>query len=204
MKNGVGSQCPQCGQFLAHATSEGLCSVCLLTTGFHYDYTIVNILAQSTQGTVYLAEQQPTHRLVAMKLLKPGPEALETVERLRSQRQVLAALAHPHAARVFDVGLIAERRPYVVTEYVRGTHITTYCGESPNDRSIRRRLLDMVSNVISEAHGRGIAHGSIKPSNIVVLRGLGDPTVKVMDFGLRAAEPADDTAALERLTAALL
>lgn len=204
MTHTVGSVCPRCGQSLVSATWEGLCAVCLLTTGRHYDYRIVNILAQGEHGTVYLAEQQPTHRLVALRILTPHADVTKVIERLQDQRQVLAALAHPHAARVFDVGLLAEHRPYVVTEYVRGAPITTYCEQTQRDRLTRQRLLDTVSDVIGRAHGRGITHGGIKPSNVLVLRGLDDPTVKVMDFGLRAAEPADDKAALERLTAALL
>lgn len=204
MTNMVGSTCPRCGQSLADASVEGLCSVCLLTAGRQYDYRIINIIAQGAHGTVYLAQQQPTHRLVALKILNPHADAVDVVERLRDLQQGLAALAHPHAARVFDVGLIAERRPYVVTEYVGGAAITTYCEQSQHDRLTRLRFLDTVSDVIDRAHGRGITHGAIKPSNVLVLRNLGDPMVKVLDFGLHAAEPADDAAALERLTAALL
>jgi len=204
MTDVVGSVCPRCGHSLVSARFEGLCSVCLLTAGQQYDYRIVNILAQGEHGTVYLAEQQPTRRLVALKILNPRADAANVVERLQDKRQALAALAHPHAARVFDVGLIAERRPYVVTEYMRGAHITTYCEQTQRDRPSRQRLLDTVSDVIGRAHGRGITHGGIKPSNVLVLRGLGDPTVKVMDFGLCDSEPADDRAALMRLTAALL
>jgi eukaryotic-like serine/threonine-protein kinase len=198
------SVCPRCGQPLGCATSEGLCSVCLLTAGQQYDYTIVNILAQGALGTVYLAEQQPTCRLVALKILNPHADAIEFVKRLRDVRQGLVALGHSHVARVFDVGLVPERRPYVVTEYVRGAPITTYCQQSSCDQPVRQRLLDMVFDVIGCAHGRGMTHGRIKPSNILVVRGPGDPIIKVTDFGLRAAEPADDRRALERLTATVL
>jgi non-specific serine/threonine protein kinase/serine/threonine-protein kinase len=105
---------------------------------------------------------------------------------------------------VFDTGLIPERRPYVVTDYVRGAPITKYCEQSSCDRAVRQRLLGTVFDVIGRAHGRGMTHGSIKPSNVLVVRGLGDPTVKLVDFGLHAAEAADDRVALERLTVTLL
>ena len=203
MTNRVDSVCQRCGQPLVPTTSAGLCPVCVLAAGSQYDYRIVNILAQGEHATVYVAEQQPSHRLVALKIFKPDPDAADVVERLRDQRHALAALAHPHMARVYDVGLMAERRPYVVSEYVRGAPITTYCAHSQGDRPTRQRLLDIVSDVIGHVHRLGITHGGIKPSNILVLRGLGDPTVKVMDFGVRAAEPADDTAAFERLVALL-
>jgi serine/threonine protein kinase len=189
---------------LMHAASEGLCAFCLLSATWEHDYTIVNIIGQGEHGTVFLAEQHPTRHLVALKVLNGDSGGGQAVERLRAHRKALAELAHPNTALMLAVGVTDERHPYVVTEYVRGVPITIYCERTQSDAPARRQLLDTVSDVIRCAHERGITHGGITASNVLVLRRPHGPVVKVMDFGLRAAEPSDDTAALESLTAALL
>jgi serine/threonine protein kinase len=200
----AGPVCPQCGQLLLPSATEGLCAFCLLSATWEYDYTIVNILGQGEHGTVFLAEQQPARRLVVLKVLNHHSGRGEAVERLRGQQKALAALAHPNIAPMLAVGFTDERHPYVVTEYVRGIPITVFCERSQSDGPTRRQLLDTVSHVIRSAHDCRITHGGIKPSNVLVLRRTGGPAVRVVDFGLRAAEPKDDVAALERLTGALL
>jgi hypothetical protein len=84
-------------------------------------------------GTVFLAEQRPSYRLVALKVLNHSSHASETIERLQALRLSLHALGE-HAARVYDVGVLAQGRPYVVTEWVRGTTITTFCQQSGSDQ----------------------------------------------------------------------
>ena len=195
--------CPQCGQCPVHAILGGLCPFCLLSAGRNYEYTIVNVLGRGDNGTIYLAEQRPTHRLVTLKLLNEVSDGDAVVERLQYQRHALATLAHPVAARFVDVGLTGDRRPYVIREYLRGTPITVHCEQSQSDRSTRQRLLASVFDVIAHAHRHGITHGGLKASNVFVINPHREPTVRVMDFGLRGARPADDAAALERLTAAL-
>src|SRR5215204_1410492 len=111
--------CPRCGPSIARMRSNGLCSACLLKAGLQYDYGVVTILGQGPYGTVFLAEQRPSHRLVALKVLNHHTHSSETIERLQSLRLSLAALGE-HAARVYDVGVLAQDRPYVVTEWVRG------------------------------------------------------------------------------------
>ena len=181
----------------------GLCPVCLLGAGTHRDYTIVNILGRGENGTIYLAEQHPAHRLVTLKLLHEVSEANAVLERLQRQRRALATLAHPHAARYVDIGVTGGRRPYVIREYLRGAPITVHCEQSQSDRTTRRRLLANVVDVIAQAHRGGITHGGLTASNVFIINRGGEPLVKVMDFGVRPASPADDIAALERLTAAL-
>src|SRR5436190_9566457 len=127
--------CPQCGQSRERAMLGGLCPFCLLSEGMHVEYTIVNLLGRGENGTIYLAEQQPTHCLVTLKLLNEVSEGDAVVERLQRQRHELATLAHPNAARCIDVGLTRDRRPYVIREYLRGTPITVHCEQSQSDRS---------------------------------------------------------------------
>lgn len=199
----VSAICPQCGQCPVQAMFGGLCPACLLREGTHYEYTIVTVLGRGEHGMIYLAEQQPTHCLVTLKVLNEVSDGDALVERLQRQRHALATLAHPNAARCLDVGLTADRRPYVIREYVRGAPITVHCERSQSDRSTKQRFLASAFDVIAQAHGRGITHGGLKPSNVFIVNRRGESMVTVMDFGVRRAVPTDDAAALERLTASL-
>jgi serine/threonine protein kinase len=196
--------CSDCRQRHVLGMLEGLCPFCLFRAGRQSDYTLVNVLGRGDSGTIYLAERQLTHALVTVKVLNQPSEVDVAVERLRRQQQALALLAHPNAVEWVDVGLTTDGRPYVIRDYLRGAPITRYCEQAQSDRSARRGLVDQVFDVVAHAHRCGITHGRLKPSNVFVLMVAGEPTVKVMDFGLRPARPGDDDAALERLSTTVL
>jgi serine/threonine protein kinase len=101
------------------------------------------------------------------------------------------------------MGLTADRRPYLIREYVRGVSITAHCERSRSVPSARHQLLASVADVLAQAHDRGITHGGIRPSNIFIVQRNAEPVVKVLDFGVRVASPADDVAALDLLGAEL-
>lgn len=153
-------------------------------------YKILEKLGQGGCGTVYLAEQeQPVRRFVALKIIKFGTESKSVIARFEAERQALAMMDHPNIAVVFDAGATDRGPPYFVMELVRGRRITTYCdvGRLP----VRRRLelFIQICHAIQHAHQKGVIHGDIKPSNILVTEHDGEPIPKVIDFGVsRAAE----------------
>jgi serine/threonine protein kinase len=187
--------CSQCGRPQTKgAVAEGLCPHCLLEAGLGHEYAVMNVLGQGQHGTVYLAEQQPSGRLVALKILA-GDSAPAIVSRLQRQAPALRALAHPNAARTLDIAASDDPGPYVATEYVRGSPITSYCERWQVPRAGRLQLLAEVAALLRSAHQVGVTHGGIKPSNVLVLGRAAAPSIKVTDFGLRLAdEQADDLA----------
>src|SRR5262249_28198904 len=71
-------------------------------------------------GLVFAAEQQdPVRRTVALKIIKPGMDTREVIQRFAAERQALAIMDHPNIARVFDAGATASGRPYFAMELVR-------------------------------------------------------------------------------------
>src|SRR5262245_33247239 len=60
-------------------------------------YQIVRVLGEGGMGVVYEAEQlEPVRRRVALKIMKLGMDSIQVVSRFRTERQMLAALDHPH------------------------------------------------------------------------------------------------------------
>jgi serine/threonine protein kinase len=68
-------------------------------------YQLLEPLGEGGFGVVFLAEQQqPVHRKVALKVLKPGMDTEDVIARFDSERQALALMDNPNIARVLDSG----------------------------------------------------------------------------------------------------
>jgi non-specific serine/threonine protein kinase/serine/threonine-protein kinase len=155
-------------------------------------FQIVRLLGEGGMGNVYLAEQQqPIKRLVALKVIKPGMDSKPVLARFQAERQALAKMDHPAIAHVFEAGTTAEGRPFFAMEYVPGSPITAYADEARLTPHERIELFVQVCNGIQSAHQKGIIHRDIKPSNVIVSTQSGQPTPKVIDFGIAKAVEGD-------------
>jgi serine/threonine protein kinase/Tfp pilus assembly protein PilF len=151
-------------------------------------YRILAVLGEGGMGSVYLAEQRhPVRRKVALKVIKLGMDTKAVMARFESERQALAMMDHPGIAKVFDAGATDQGRPYFVMEHVQGVRITTYCDLHCLDNRERLRLFIKICTAIQHAHQKGIIHRDIKPSNIMVTLQDGQPTPKIIDFGVAKA-----------------
>ena len=151
-------------------------------------YRILRPLGEGGMGVVYLAEQEgPIHRRVAVKVIKLGMDTREVVARFETERQMLAMMSHPCIAKVFEAGATERGRPYFVMEYVDGARITEYSDRERLTIPERLRLFLQVCSAIQHAHQKGIIHRDLKPSNVLVEVQDGDPTPKVIDFGVAKA-----------------
>lgn len=154
-------------------------------------YKLVRKLGEGGCGAVYLAEQEePVQRRVALKIIRVGMETRSVVARFEAERQALAMMDHPNIARVFDAGATERGLPYFVMELVRGVRITEFADQHALGVRERIALGIEVCHAIQHAHQKGIIHGDIKPSNIMVARHDGVAVPKVIDFGIARATEA--------------
>ena len=160
-------------------------------------YRIVAELGWGGMGAVYLAERDDGlfEQQVAVKVVRSDLDRDNTERRFARERSILAALKHPHIARLYDGGMTEDGYPYLVMEYIDGLPLTAYC--DAHRLSIRQRLelFRDVCAAVQYAHRNLVVHRDLKPSNILVTEGSdGVPTVKLLDFGiakLLAAGEAD-------------
>jgi serine/threonine protein kinase len=154
-------------------------------------YKLLQKIGEGGCGVVYMAEQQePVRRRVALKIIKLGMETKSVIARFEAERQALAMMDHPNIARVFDAGATDRGPPYFVMELVRGVRITDYCDQNHLNARERLDLFVQVCHAIQHAHQKGIIHGDIKPSNIMVSLHDGAAVPKVIDFGISKATEA--------------
>jgi serine/threonine protein kinase/tetratricopeptide (TPR) repeat protein len=152
-------------------------------------YKLLQQIGEGGYGVVFMAEQEePIHRRVALKVVKPGMDTKSVMARFEAERQALALMDHPNISHVFDAGATESGRPYFVMEWVDGVKITDYCDRHSLPINARLHLFAQVCDAVQHAHQKGIIHRDIKPSNVLVTTGPdGKATPKVIDFGIAKA-----------------
>ncbi len=118
---------------------------------------------------------------MAIKVLGPGLTSAGLEKRFRGERQILAALEHPHIARLYEGGRTAAGRPYLVMEYVDGLPLDEYCDRQRLSVRHRLELFRKICAAVHYAHQRLVVHRDLKPSNILV-DASGEP--RLLDFGI--------------------
>ncbi len=151
-------------------------------------YKLLQEIGQGGMGVVFMAQQTvPMKRMVALKVIKIGMDTRRVVARFESERQAMALMDHPCITKVLDAGATEAGRPYFVMELVRGKSVTTYCDEKQLSLRERLKIFVQICNALEHAHQKGIIHRDIKPNNILVTNHDGQPTAKIIDFGIAKA-----------------
>jgi serine/threonine protein kinase len=152
-------------------------------------YRIERLLSRGGMGTVYLATRDDGQfeRRVALKILHPGTNDPDSLQRFRAERQILARLEHPSIARLYDGGETEQGVPFLVMEYVEGLPLDTYCDRNRLGIDDRLRLFRRLLDAVAYAHQNLLVHRDIKPANILVTLATpegaaGEP--KLLDFGI--------------------
>lgn len=107
------------------------------------------------------------------------------------ERQILSGLEHPNIARLYDAGLTADRRPYMIMERVQGIPITQWCAQQAASLQERLQTFLRVCDAVAYAHRNLVIHRDLKPGNIFVSE---SGEVKLLDFGVakRISQPDAD------------
>jgi eukaryotic-like serine/threonine-protein kinase len=153
-------------------------------------YEVIELLGQGSMGRVYRARDTDLRRDIALKHIHhAGRNKAEAQERLRREALAMARVEHPAVVRLYDAAII-EGELFVAMELARGGTLAQWmCERSRSWRDIVRVLIE-AGRGLAAAHGVGLIHRDIKPTNIL-LDGHGRP--KISDFGL--ARTLDDAAA---------
>ena len=150
-------------------------------------YRIVGELGVGGMGVVYKAVDEDLRRTVALKVLRyedVGPD--DTTPRFQVEAQALAKVRCPYIIDVYDAGRI-EGRYFLALEFVEGGSLA---GVDASSLSLTRKLQICrdVARALEHAHGHGLMHRDVKPSNILLRK---DGSAVLTDFGLARDESTD-------------
>ena len=148
-------------------------------------------------GKVYRATDMSLNREVAVKMIRDEFFAdRKAIEKFRQESQVTGSFAHPNVVTVYDFGVEAGQRVFLVMELLEG--ITLRQELRTKKRLDAARTLELFEGIcagVGAAHARGLIHRDLKPENIFLSQKDAKVVVKITDFGIAKALPhsADDT-----------
>jgi serine/threonine protein kinase len=146
-------------------------------------YRLMRELGSGGMGVVWLAERTDglINRPVALKLPHGAWKRAGLAERMTRERAILATLAHPNIAHLYDAGVTPDGQPYLAIEFVEGRRIDVFCREQQLGVRARLQLFSQVANAVAYAHGKLVVHRDLKPANILVDAG---GQARLLDFGI--------------------
>jgi serine/threonine-protein kinase len=146
-------------------------------------YEILGEIGTGGLGIVYRARDSVLDREVALKGLPRDAlrDGDETVRRFLEEAKAAGGLAHPNIVVIYELGL--ERGiPYIAMEYLPGRDLRELIAErTPLSLLQKVNIAIQVARALHFAHGKGVLHRSLKPSNIRILP---SGVVKVVDFAI--------------------
>lgn len=201
--------CPACGLELPPHVDPNHCPRCLLRVGMESGpsaaditvddshpraagvfpkpgdlfghYRVGRLLGVGGMGAAFEAEDLPSGRQVALKVLGHRLDSPEARRRFLREGRLAASVNHPNSVYVFGTEEIAGV-PVISMELMTGGNLQERIS-SHGPLAITRAVdyvLQMVAG-LEAAQRLGILHRDIKPSNCFI---SGDGTIKIGDFGL--------------------
>ena len=113
------------------------------------------------------------------------PAPADFLARVTELQERLDDWGHPRVPRVLASWLDDTGCPAVLSEFRQGVPILDAVTAGTLDFLRAQALLSALRDVLSAAHARGLAHGSIGSGNVVVRSGANE--ADLLDFGMHVA-----------------
>jgi eukaryotic-like serine/threonine-protein kinase len=148
------------------------------------EYVVVGLLARGGCGSVYHARHRALGDRGAVKVLHARlADQPKMIERFLREIDLVNLLRHPSIVTVREFGVLPDKRPFFVMEYLDGGTLDDLVrakGRLTPDEALA--VLDPVCAALGAAHAAGVVHRDVKASNIA-FNGV-ERAVKLLDFGI--------------------
>jgi len=157
-------------------------------------YKLLEKIGAGSFATVYRARDTELGREVAVKQIHAQYlQEPDQLARYWQEAQLLASLQHPNIVTIFD---IYRERGWLIMELMQTNLATRMAGRQMDLRSLRSTIAHCL-RALKYLHERGIVHGDIKPSNMMI---DARRRVKLADFGLARRVSDEDGSLLKGTT----
>jgi hypothetical protein len=154
-------------------------------------YRPLRPLGSGGMGQVWLARDERSGLDVALKIVaREG----KTGHRAEREARAAASLRHERCQRILSLA----RDPshvYIAYEYIPGRTLREAMRAGEIDDRAALQVAAQISDALAHAHGKGIVHRDVKPSN-VLLAESDRIDVRLLDFGLAQMAEFDTLTAL--------
>jgi hypothetical protein len=142
-------------------------------------YRPLRPLGSGGSGSVWLARDERTGLEVALKIVPREGKAAT-----RAEREALAAarLRHERCLRAYALERDSNN-VYIAYEYVPGQTMRQALRAGDLNDADSVEAAAQVLEALAHAHGRGVVHRDVKPSNVLVADGE-ELSIRLLDFGL--------------------
>jgi hypothetical protein len=154
-------------------------------------YRPLRPIGRGGSGSVWLARDERTGLEVALKIV---PREGKRAARAMREMEAASRLRHERCVRAYGFGG-DDGHVYIAYEYVQGATLRELLRENVLTDREALEIAAQVLEGLAHAHGLGIVHRDVKPSNVLVQ--TGSPTsARLLDFGLAQFDEADTLTAV--------
>ncbi|MBI2390532.1 MAG: protein kinase [Deltaproteobacteria bacterium] len=144
-------------------------------------WAVESLAGAGGMGTVFRARDLVSRAPVALKVLRStGPRA---ARRFVQEAELLASLEHPCIVRYLAHGPLRDDSLFLAIEWIDGDSLRDVLGRRGLPVRTSLDIAHRLAGALSLVHARGIVHGDVKPSNVLLPRGADDHP-KLVDFGI--------------------
>ncbi|NUR77058.1 MAG: serine/threonine protein kinase, partial [Thermoleophilia bacterium] len=147
-------------------------------------YRPLRPLGSGGMGHVWLARDERSGLDVALKIVaREG----KTGHRAEREARAAASLRHERCQRILSLARDSSH-VYIAYEYIPGRTLREALRSGEVDDRAALEVAAQIADALAHAHGRGIVHRDVKPSNVLLAQHVGTRSeridVRLLDFGL--------------------
>ena len=126
------------------------------------------VIGQGEATVVHRAYQSSVGREVAVKVIGPQIASQQDfIRRFEAEVQVVAGLEHPHILALYDFWR-APDGAYLVLPWARSGSVAGALDRGDLSLAATLQIAGQTGAALSYAHRRGVFHGAVKPSNVLL------------------------------------
>jgi serine/threonine protein kinase len=158
-------------------------------------YEITARVGRGGMGDVYKAHDRRLDRPVALKFVSSHVSRDELArQRLIVEAQITASMSHRNVCAALSLDATSDGQLFMVMPYYEGETLKQKLEGGFLGVVEALDFAIQIAEGLAYIHGKGIVHGDIKPSNLIVT----NDGLRIIDFGL--ARGADDSPASTAIT----
>jgi serine/threonine protein kinase len=133
------------------------------------EFVIETKLPTRGTGHLYKAVHLVLPRRATIRVLPTAEGAMRSVALdLLREACIVDAIDHPGMPRVFECGMLPDRRPWIASELIAGHTIASMLETRRVSVAQVIAIVRDVADILTEAHRRGLVHCHVAPSSIVI------------------------------------